>query len=273
MRAISSIAVALLFGASAWAQFGNKPAPADKAAEPPKADDKAAAGGGANALFAALDLDGDGVISKAELKKASLSLKKLDTDKDGQLTLTECGGGDAAAGGAAAANNDQTQWIDRIMAKDKNHDNKLTPDELTENERQMLQGADQNNDGAVDRQELAAMGNKGNANGPGGNFANGGNGVGSGRGNEAMGRFFQYDRNGDGRLTADEVPPQAMGMLRGGDLNGDHAIDAAEMQAIIARLGDRAKVFGAGVDPNAKSDNSGGGTQSRSRNRVNGASN
>lgn len=250
MRAILSIAVALVFGTSAWAQFANRPAPVDKAADPPKADDKAAAGGRSNALFAALDLDGDGVISKAELKKASLSLKKLDTDKDGQLTLEECGDNGVAAGGAAA--NDQTQWIDRIMAKDKNKDNKLTPDELNENERQMLQGADQNNDGAVDRQELAVMGNKGNANGPGGNFAGGGNGVGMGRGNEAMGRFFQYDRNGDGRLTADEVPPQMLGMLRGGDLNGDRAIDAAEMQAIIARLGDRAKAFGAGGDPKAK---------------------
>ncbi len=268
MRAILSIAVTLMFGVSAWAQFGNKPAPVDKAAEPPKADDKAAGGGGANALFAALDLDGDGVISKAELKKASLSLKKLDTDKDGQLTLAECGGGDA---GAAAAKNDPNQWIDRLMAKDKNKDGKLTPDELTENERQMLQGADQNGDGGVDRQELAALGNKGTGIGPGGNLAAGGNGAGIGRGNEVMARFFQYDRNGDGRLTADEVPPQMMGMLRGGDLNGDHAIDAAELQAIIARLGDRAKVFGAGVDPNAQSNNAVGGA--RSRNRANGASN
>ena len=36
-------------------------------------------------------------------------------------------------------------------------------------------------------------------------------------------------------------------------LNGDRAIDAREMQAIIARLGDRAKAIGAGVDPKAVS--------------------
>lgn len=262
MRASLSVLLLLLSAAGASAQFGNKPVPPANA-DPPKADDKAAAGGGANALFAALDLDGDGVISKAELKKAALSLKKLDTDKDGALTLAECGT-NAAAPGAPVANNEQTQWIDRIMAKDKDQNGKLTPEELTENERQMLQGADQNNDGAIDRQELLAMGNKGNANGPGGNFAGGGNRVGTGRGNEAMGRFFQYDRNGDGRLTADEVPPQAMGMLRGGDLNGDRAIDAAEMQAIVARLGDRAKAFGAGVDPNAKGAD---GTNNTSSNR------
>lgn len=262
MRASLSVWLLLLSAASAAAQFANKPVPPANA-DPPKADDKAAAGGGANALFAALDLDGDGVISKAELKKAALSLKKLDTDKDGALTLAECGT-NAAAAGAPVANNEQTQWIDRIMAKDKNQDGKLTADELNENERQMLQGADQNNDQAIDRQELMAMGNNGNANGPGGNLAGGGNRVGMGRGNEAMGRFFQYDRNGDGRLTADEVPQQAMGMLRGGDLNGDRAIDAAEMQAIVARLGDRAKAFGAGADPNAKGAD---GTNNPSRNR------
>lgn len=253
MRAILSIAVVVLLVGTASAQFGNKPIPiSNKPADAAKGGDKAAAGGGSNMLFAALDLDGDGLISKAELKKASLSLKKLDTDKDGTLTSAECGVGDVAAAGAAGAKNDQNQWIELLMAKDKNKDSKLTPDELTENERQMLQGADQNNDGAVDRQELAAMGNNGNGNAGGPNFVEGGNrmGVGAGRGNEAMGRFFQYDRDGNKRLTPDEIPPQVRGMFRGGDTNGDGAIDAAEMQAIIAKMGDRAKMLGG--DANTK---------------------
>ena len=57
------------------------------------------AGGAPSALFAALDSDNDGTISKVELRKAMASLKKLDADNDGSLTLAECGGG---AGGAAA---------------------------------------------------------------------------------------------------------------------------------------------------------------------------
>lgn len=266
MRALLGV-VLLLFGitANAWAQFANPPAPAaDPPADPPAEGDKEAGGSAPNALFAALDTDGDGIVSKAELKKAALSLKKLDTDKDGALSPSECGVGDVASKAAIGANNEQAQWLERIMAKDKNGDGRLTPDELAENEKQMLQGADLNGDNAIDRQELMAMGRKMN-NTAGGNLA-GGNGVGpaAGRGNEIMGRFFQYDRNGDGRLTADEVPPQAMGMLRGGDRNGDRAIDAAEMQAIIARLGDRAKAFGAGVDPGTKNDL---GTENESRNR------
>ena len=34
---------------------------------------------------------------------------------------------------------------------------------------------------------------------------------------------------------------QAAGMLQGGDLNGDGAIDAGEMQALAAKMGDRAE--------------------------------
>ena len=67
---------------------------------------------------------------------------------------------------------------------------------------------------------------------------------------EAMGRFVQMDLNHDGRLTVDEVPPQVAAMLRDADLNRDNAIDAREMQAYIARMGERARAFGAGVNPN-----------------------
>lgn len=226
----------------------NEPAPGLPVAGPPAGPAPA----GSSAIFAALDLDGDGTISKLELRKAAVSLRKLDADNDGALTLAECG--TAAGGGAPVAGNDANNWMDRIMAKDKNGDGRLTADELNVGEVQMLQGADLNNDKAIDRQELAQFGKGQGAGGWQGNsFAGGGNAGGIGRrgNNEAIGRFLQFDRNRDGRLTADEVPQQAMGALQGADRNGDGAIDAGEMQAIIAQMGDRAKAFGAGVDPNA----------------------
>jgi hypothetical protein len=40
-------------------------------------------------LFRVLDSDGDGTLSTAEIAKASVSLKKLDKNKDGKLTEDE----------------------------------------------------------------------------------------------------------------------------------------------------------------------------------------
>lgn len=258
MKTLLCLSLVMLTATTATAQFGkNPPAGPAKVAEPaaaPAPDAAGAPAAGPSPLFAALDPDGDGVISKVELKKAIVALKKLDTDNDGSITLAECGGGAVAPGTAPVAGVDQVpQWMQGLLAKDKNVDGKLTPNELTENERQMLQNADLNGDGAIDRQELAAVGANNAAGasafGPGGVRPGG---LGNGRGgNEAMGRFFQLDRNRDGRLTNDEVPQQSAAMLRAADQNGDGAVDAAEMQLLHAKMGDRLKMLGTGADPNA----------------------
>lgn len=228
--------------------------PVDPNAAAPAAGD--AAGGASDAIFAALDADGDGTISKAELKKAITALKKLDADNDGNITRAECGLGAAAAGGAPPAgqnaNADATQWMDRIMANDKNKDGKLSPNELNENEKQMLQNADANKDGFIDRDELQAFVNNQNAlNGAMNAFggaANAGRNGGRG-GNEAMGFFLKYDLNQDGKLSADELPPQMARSMSGADLNHDGFIDAKEFQAMAAQMGDRARTLGAGAGP------------------------
>jgi Ca2+-binding EF-hand superfamily protein len=69
-----------------------------------------------------------------------------------------------------------------------------------------------------------------------------GAGVGGGMGGEqspAFKQVMQYDKNGDGKLTADELPPQMVSMLRNADLNGDHAIDARELAIYVKKMGDR----------------------------------
>jgi Ca2+-binding EF-hand superfamily protein len=267
MRSFLCAAIVLLMASTAVAQFGNNP-PADPPAEgePPQAgepaepadpaDPAADAGGGGNAassqIFTTLDADGDGVISKLELRKAVTALKKLDADGDGNITMAECGAM-AAAGGAAAAGGEQNQWLERIMASDKNGDGRLTADEVPDTIKPMLQGADQNNDGAIDRRELMGAMDRGRNAGPGnGRFTpDGAAALGGGRGNENMGRFMQYDANGDGRLSVNELPRQAVAMLQGGDQNGDGAIDARELQIISEKMNDRMRAYNAG-DPNAK---------------------
>jgi Ca2+-binding EF-hand superfamily protein len=229
MRTLLGASLVLIMAATASAQF-SKGAPAshstkknaeadgaktadktagaaDNTANPPAAKSSAAA----NKLFAALDLDGDGVISKTELRKAIVSLKKLDTDNDGQLTAAECG---ISADGSPVAD---------------------------------ANGANAN--GVANDPALNGAGANGAA-----------NTAFSGHRNEAMAGFFALDKNHDGKLTPDEVPPQMMGMLRGADLNHDGAIDAAEFAAVAQKMGDRMKAaYAAGLNGNNAGMNNGRG--------------
>lgn len=215
------------------------------------------AGVTSNPIFEAIDTDGDGMISKKELRSAIAQIKKLDTDGDGNISLAEAsspgmaGGqlGPAAAGGQFG---DPNQMIASLMQNDKNGDGKLTADEIPgPMAQQMIQQGDKDGDGALSKDELAAAMQQGMQNGagnwPGGpqggqnNFA-GGQGPFQGGGaaeRQMMGQWLQWDRNGDGMLGGNEVPPQAAGMLRGGDLNNDGLISPAELKMLIERNGDR----------------------------------
>ena len=79
-----------------------------------------AAGGGrfgggesTNKLFAAIDADGDGVITKAEMEDAILAFARLDEDKDGKLTKEEAGatggGGHGHGGGRGRFGGNQSE--------------------------------------------------------------------------------------------------------------------------------------------------------------------
>jgi Ca2+-binding EF-hand superfamily protein len=258
MRAILTASILFIIASTASAQFGKnaeqrleavRAADADKkAADQEPGPEGAGAAASPNAIFSAIDTDGDGVISKVELRKAITALKKLDADNDGAITLAEAGGG--VAGPAPVALNDPLQAeIERVMANDRNKDGKLTENEVPRQMMPMLQGADANNDKAIDRQELAAaMQNGPNQfrGGPGGQLAPGG-------GADPMtGRFLkQYDQNGDGKLSSQELPPNMRRSFNAtDDLDGDGQINPGELQAVMARMGGGARAWAAGIDPN-----------------------
>lgn len=196
-----------------------------------------------NPLFSALDTDGDGSISKVELRKAVANLAKLDADGDGNITQEEAGGGPGGPGGPMG---DPSQMVDRMMSADQNGDGKLTADEVDPRMGMMLRGADQDGDGAVSKDELTTaveqmqqrMGG-GGFGGPGGGF--GGPGGGGRGGNDATQRIMSLDKNGDGKISLDEAPDseQVRGMLRQADANGDGTVDASEMEQFSRRMGGR----------------------------------
>ena len=164
--------------------------------------DRNASGPALNPMFAAIDADGDGVITTKELRKAVAVLKKMDADRDGNITLAEVNAQvmPAGAGGPGVARGGQS-------------------------------------------------GGRNNFGGPAG-FA-GRDGFEQGAISQQL---MQNDRNGDGRLTPDEVPPQLRGSLRGGDTNGDGTIDAQELQALTQRMSERfrgGRPLPPGFDPRA----------------------
>jgi Ca2+-binding EF-hand superfamily protein len=72
--------------------------------------------------------------------------------------------------------------------------------------------------------------------------------AGAGPQQQEAGRFMQqYDRNGDGVLTPDELPPQLAAMLRDADTNHDRRIDPAELAVFAAKMGDRMRAMNGGA--------------------------
>lgn len=192
-----------------------------------------AAGPSPNAMFDAIDVDRDGAITVRELRKAVVALKQFDADKDGKITRDEVLGGPPNPQAA----------VDRVMENDRDGDGKLSKSELPRQLESLLKSGDTNGDGALDRGELAnamqgLQPQLGMPTGIGG--GNGLRGQGGFNGDPRPGvNLSQYDRNGDGQLSADELPQQMRGMLRGTDQNGDGQLSAQEMQAVQQRMNER----------------------------------
>ena len=214
-------------------------------------------------MFAAIDADGDGVITSRELRRAAAAIKSLDADGDGNITLEEASpqrgpgrGGPGGPGGRGGPGNPD-DMIDRFMENDQNGDGVLSPDEVPQQMGRMLSGADSNGDGVVDREELTAavenMQNRFRGRGGPGGQGRGGPGQGGlgGRGGnaeETYRRLMASDTNGDGLLSPQEVPQQMMRMLRGADLNEDGFLNNNEVRQAVARMGNRGGDRGRGRD-------------------------
>lgn len=187
-------------------------------------------------LLTALDTDRDGLVSAAEMKAASASLKKADRNSDGKLEGEEMrpafrgrGPGSGREGGPGGGG---PNMVDTLMGFDADKDGKLTKSEVPERMQGLYARGDANKDNVLTRDELAkisapAVEERGGPGGPGGRGpmmmdpiagaldANQ-DGVIDAKELQATGAALaKLDRNKDGQLDATEVRPPMRG--RGGE--------------------------------------------------------
>lgn len=123
------------------------------------------------------------------------------------------GGGPMRPGGGPAAEG----FVERLLAMDRNGDDRLAPDELPEQMRRNLDRIDRNRDGYIEPSEIQAMMQRGGGrNGPAG---------------EPSG-WMRWDTNGDGKLSTEEVPQQMERRFPRLDTNGDGQLDPDELAAM-----------------------------------------
>jgi Ca2+-binding EF-hand superfamily protein len=111
-------------------------------------------------VIAALDADGDGVISAEEINNASVALRKLDKNGDGKLTEEEIRpnfppggrGGRGEPGGFGGPSPDEI--VKDLLEFDKNGDGQLSKDELPERMQGLFARGDANSDGVLSKDEL-----------------------------------------------------------------------------------------------------------------------
>jgi Ca2+-binding EF-hand superfamily protein len=141
----------------------------------------------------ALDANGDGELSASEIDNAASALRTLDKNKDGKLTRDEMLPAFREGGPGGPGGPNPQELVTRMMAFDKNGDGKLSKDEFPERMQNLLDRADANKDGFVDRDELAGLAQQqaGRGGGPGPDAGRGGappgaggRGAGEGRGQD-----------------------------------------------------------------------------------------
>lgn len=189
-------------------------------------------------LMRVLDADKNGELSSDEIANAAKALKALDKNEDGKLSREELrpqfphgrqpgqrggqGGGPGGRPGGGPPSGEQ--FVKHIMGFDKDGDGKVTKEELPEPMQRMLQRGDTNEDGAIDREEaeklveqLERFRRDRPQGGPGGaGFVE---------------RMMNLDRDGDGKVTQDEMPDWMRArVLERADTNGDGAIDQEEAE-------------------------------------------
>lgn len=145
-------------------------------------------------IINALDADGNGEISTAEMESAATALATLDKNNDGTLDASEImpnrsgrgrRGGRAGRGGPGGQErprggegNGANGFVDRMLENDADGDGKVSSDEAPQRMQGFFDRLDEDKDGYLTKEELTAAGQRWSGGGGGGGRRNGGGGQG-----------------------------------------------------------------------------------------------
>ena len=187
-----------------------------------------------HAMIERLDTNKDGAIDNKELA----AVKDRFAQGGGQQPQRQQGQRPQGQQGQRPQFN-PTDMIKRIKESDKNNDGKITKDELPEQMQRMFPRIDTNQDGAIDREELAVMEKRMAERGQGGQRPDGQrpdgqpgqrpqNPQGQGRGLPPLPVLQALDANHDGEISSDEIA-NAVKALKSLDKDGNGKLTMDEL--------------------------------------------
>ena len=215
-------------------------------------------GPGMSALFTVLDVSRDGLLSADEISKAPAALKALDKNKDGRVSADELpmmgrggregfpgrgevreGRGEGRGEGGDAPAPSPDELVATLMAFDKNHDGKISKDEMPERFQGLFDRADTNKDGLLTKDELTksattqaqsanAMAGRGEREREGGRERDDEREGGRGPMMMMDPLLSALDTDHDGALSAKEIAA-APAVIRKFDRNGDGSVSREEL--------------------------------------------
>lgn len=208
----------------------------------------------ASPILHAIDVDGDGALSASEIAGAAARLRTLDVNKDGKLTPDEVMfqmGGRGGRGGRGGdddvppiAGPSADELLATLLGYDTNKDGKLEKSEVPARLQGMFDRGDTNKDGVLDGNELKALAaEQAAASGPGPGEGRGGPGrdfgpPGGGGFNPFDVAAAALDTDHNGEISASEIDhaPESLKTL---DKNGDGRITEDEVQPSFGGPGGR----------------------------------